>query len=208
MKIKLNYIHPNIEVSDNIAVVGSSAILLDSNYSNTIDSYEDVMRYNRAPTAGFENKVGFKSTIRFCNHHVFEGLDPGNRFTKEGQPKNFIKNLKDNKIIIGNGNSKAQWNNRDSKIDKSSSAYYLDLSFISKIKKEYTLIKEPSVGFIGILLLIENNITPHIFGFGINESIMTHYWEKRNPKVHHHNFNQEREILKNLQNNKKLKLFL
>lgn len=205
--IKLKYIYPSLEINNNIAVVGSSSILKNLNQSKIIDSHQEVLRFNRAPVEKYSNLVGSKTTIRICNHHVFEGLDPGSRFTKEGQPKDFIKNTKNCNIIIGNGNSKKQWESRENKIDKTSKAYYIVSDFIQEIKTEFKFTKEPSVGFIGTLILVKNGIIPNLFGFGINEEVMTHYWEDRDPKVHHHNFNFERKILKELNDNGKIKIY-
>lgn len=205
---KIKYIFPNIEISSNVAIVGSSSNLLNSNYSKLIDSHEDVIRYNRAPMQNYESIVGSKCTIRICNHHVFQGLPTDKRFTKEGQPTNFIKNLKNTKIIIANGNSEYIWNNRENKIDQTCEAFYIKEEYINILKNKFNLHKHPSVGFIGIMALVDNKIIPNIFGFGFNENSMTHYWEDRNPTVHHHDFSQEREILKDFENKKLLKIFL
>lgn len=186
---------PNLEVSKSIAVVGSSSNLIGKGYAKIIDSCDDVMRYNRAPVKGYEKHVGYKSTIRFTNHHVFGGSVPDKRFTKEGQPPNFVKLLKNQKIIIGNGNAERRWSNRINKIDESSEAYYVEASVRTSIKNKGNLSKAPSVGIIGIWMLIESGITPLVFGFGVGEAQMTHYWEKRDPAVHHHKFSEEREIL-------------
>jgi len=192
----LKYITPKLEISDSIAVVGSSFNLIGKGYASIIDSCDEVMRYNRAPVKGFEKHVGHKSTIRFTNHHVFGGSVPDKRFTKKGQPPNFVKFLKNQKIIIGNGNADRRWTNRDKKIDSSSTAYYVESELRRMLKENGKMSKAPSVGLIGIYMLIQNGIIPMVFGFGVGEPQMTHYWEKRDPRVHHHEFNEEREILK------------
>ncbi|XP_059479727.1 beta-galactoside alpha-2,6-sialyltransferase 2 isoform X2 [Neocloeon triangulifer] len=52
------------------AVIASAASLLDSQLGNFIDSHDAVVRFNHAPTDGYESDVGSKTTIRIVNSQV------------------------------------------------------------------------------------------------------------------------------------------
>ncbi|CAG9863526.1 unnamed protein product [Phyllotreta striolata] len=52
------------------AIVASAGSLRDSNLGALIDSHDLVLRFNNAPTKGFERDVGTKTTIRFLNSQV------------------------------------------------------------------------------------------------------------------------------------------
>ena len=89
---KFPYVSPNLFLSENIVIVGSSGTLRDSRLGSQIDSYDEVIRFNRAPVIGFEQDVGEKTTLRVTNNHVFNNNDIQNEgYTS--QPPDFIKNL-------------------------------------------------------------------------------------------------------------------
>ncbi|XP_070538922.1 beta-galactoside alpha-2,6-sialyltransferase 1-like [Ptychodera flava] len=54
------------------AVVGSSFHLNQSGLGDAIDNHDAVLRFNDAPTVGFEKDVGTKTTFRVMNSRVFE----------------------------------------------------------------------------------------------------------------------------------------
>mmetsp|Transcript_29256 Transcript_29256/g.85785 ORF Transcript_29256/g.85785 Transcript_29256/m.85785 type:complete len:603 (+) Transcript_29256:154-1962(+) len=54
------------------AVVGSAGSLLDDAYGAEIDGHDLVMRFNGAPTAGFERHVGRKTTLAVVNAEAVE----------------------------------------------------------------------------------------------------------------------------------------
>ena len=90
---------PELVLSSNIAIVGSSGNLSSSDYGQEIDEFDDVIRFNRAPTSGFEKDVGSKTTLRIVNNHVFNNND----ISKEGytnQPKDFVRNLRNTRILF------------------------------------------------------------------------------------------------------------
>ena len=73
-KIKLPDITPDLFVSDDVAIVGSSSILLDKKEGQKIDAHEDVIRFNRAITKGFEKHTGNRTTLRVTNGHTYQGF--------------------------------------------------------------------------------------------------------------------------------------
>ncbi|XP_076848752.1 beta-galactoside alpha-2,6-sialyltransferase 2b [Brachyhypopomus gauderio] len=60
------------------AVVSSAGALLRSSLGKEIDSHDAVLRFNAAPTKGFEYHVGSKTTIRIINSQVL--ADPRHHF--------------------------------------------------------------------------------------------------------------------------------
>ena len=94
----LKYIKPSLEISENIAIVGSSASLLDSNFGKEIDKFNEVVRFNRAPTKNYEDFVGEKTSYRVVNNR-FDNLD----LSKKGysnQYKNFVRKLRNSLYIL------------------------------------------------------------------------------------------------------------
>uniref|UniRef100_A0A8C7FI26 Beta-galactoside alpha-2,6-sialyltransferase 2 n=1 Tax=Oncorhynchus kisutch TaxID=8019 RepID=A0A8C7FI26_ONCKI len=60
------------------AVVTSAGAILNSSLGREIDSHEAVLRFNAAPTEGYENDVGNKTTIRIINSQIL--ARPRHRF--------------------------------------------------------------------------------------------------------------------------------
>ncbi|MDT9276662.1 MAG: glycosyltransferase family 29 protein [Limnospira sp. PMC 737.11] len=73
-----------------VAVVGSSARLLEKKYGSCIDSHDIVVRFNGADIRGFEVHAGSKTSMRFALAN----------FTKQPNMLEFFKSLEEDSIFI------------------------------------------------------------------------------------------------------------
>ena len=206
--IQLRGVYPNLFVEENIAIVGSSSNLKNEDRGALIDEFDEVVRFNRAPTKGWEKYVGSKTTIRVANNHVFAnvkhsvgGDENCDDWKPEGQPQNFIKELKNHKILLLNKDCSA-WENKDKHIDETSTAFlgdYICAEF-------YGGVMSPSVGYAFICICIMNNIKPELFGFGLEEKDekASHYWEDKEKIISSHGYRLERENIKKWHETKRL----
>ena len=212
--IKLSLVEPILEIGTKVAIIGSSAILLNKEYGKTIDGYDTVIRFNRAPVTNFKKFVGSKTDIRVANAHVFTNIscEDDDRFEtpKLTQPKNFIKEQKNTNILhIGTGGAGSVdpgamgWTTREDHIHPTSKPFLMDYNSITIGQ----LSKAATVGIKTIKLMIQNNIVPHLFGFGVDEGGVTHYWENRDPRSECHNYSDERNKLKEWERDGKIKIF-
>lgn len=77
------------------AVVGNNGNMLVSNFGREIDQHEAVFRLNKAPTKGFEKKVGSKMTYRFMNKRQFKA------YSLEGHIYGHVEKIpQDNRGVI------------------------------------------------------------------------------------------------------------
>lgn len=200
--IELPYINPNLYLDRNVAVIGSSGALLGSGLGKTIDTFKEVVRFNRAPTNGFENDVGSKTTLRVVNNHVFDNKD----ITKAGfsnSPANFVRDLRNCKILYV-GPDICPWNRRYENSHPSNELFLFDYRSMYDVKKVIGCTFEQNllIGTTFIALCILASIKPTVFGFDLEPLSRTHYWQER-PKeadIINHNPSVESKIIQNLIN--------
>ena len=205
-KIRLQHIQPDLRIGRKVAIVGSSAILLKDQHGAAIDAHDEVIRFNRAPVEGFENHVGSRTTIRTANIHVFANI-PFDRWDPKGQPADFMARQKNCKLIYVGPRNHDWYKKGVREMHPSSKPYQLNRNRAKlHLRKEIRSTKDPSVGLILTWLCINSGIRPNLYGFGIEETEMTHYWEKRDNKTPYHAFSPERELLKSWHKRNKIDL--
>ena len=205
---KLLYVSPELVFDEKVVIIGSSGNLKGSNFGAEIDSYDEVIRFNRAPIKGHECDVGSKTTLRVVNNHVFDNIDIRNRgFTN--QPSNFIRDLRNSKILYI-GPDLGPWNRREKNTDISNKLFLFHYQNMKKIMKETKFVspKNLSVGAATVSLCILSGLKPRLVGFDIAGGPRTHYWEERPPAGKCHSPTDEHRWLSVLAKQNKILLGL
>lgn len=179
----------------NVAIVGSSGSLRGSGFGEKIDSYDKVIRFNRAPVEGYEKDVGSRTDLRVVNCHVFEGQKINKKF--EHQPRDFVKKLKDTKILVI---YPKYIEDSSPFIDDSCKLYLVKYSESISLGEKYGLSSMPSIGAAMILLCVEAGLKPTLFGFDLDpkDKSRTHYWERRAKSSFFHNVSAEKKLFSKL----------
>lgn len=207
----LFYISPNFNITGSIAIVGSSGSLKNSGLGNIIDGYDVVIRFNRAPTDGYENDVGQKTSLRVCNLITFlnRKIDKKERKLWPGQPGNFVDELKNSNILLYYGSFEEEWNKGKVKIESNGNVpYRLDhRQALKHINKSVSYDSPLSIGVGFILLIILSGFVPTLFGFDTHDKDRDHYWETRPGAGPIHNIKKEYEIINKLVEDGKVKIY-
>ena len=195
--MKLLYVNPELQISESVAVVGSSGKLVETEYGEEIDTFEDVMRFNRAPTEGFERWVGSKTTVRCVNNHVFNN----NKLREDewsNQPQYFIRDLRNTNILYIAEDLVPFWN-KDKNTHSSNQVFLYDYRTVELYKKYFNLLKNPTVGVCFILTCIFSGVRPVCYGFDSGkedaEYVRTHYYGSRPQPSGYHGVNEEKNLL-------------
>jgi len=185
-----------------IAIVGSSGSLLKHQYGSFIDSHANVLRFNAAPTKGYEKHVGVRTGERWIAYHG-EDYD-----------------LKDENIVLYSYNQKALREGA-AKL-QGNKIRILDTDFIrdcdNMIGKPYwkwrlmpgRIIINKQMSSTGLKSIIYFSNFSKINLFGFNPDLQYRYYEKN--KAGHsfeisHSRQKENQIIQRLVDEGKIKIF-
>jgi hypothetical protein len=182
------------------AVVGNSGALLDDEFGEDINKYDTVIRFNAAPTKGFEKSVGSKTTIRIQNvDHL--GY-------KERQDVALVFSARSDKDVTKyiSHRRKPQYKTR--------TQYMFNPEFWCHVWDWVAHRKlKPSSGMAGVVLALHNCEAPvGVFGFSHNSS-QFHYYDVLPKKVTqeevywYHPLVEEAAIFQELESLNKVKVF-
>jgi hypothetical protein len=201
----IKHITPELKLSDDIAIVGSSGILKSGKFSRYINSHETIIRFNRAPVEDYQEMVGCRTDLRVVNNHVFDNIDPFKDGFKK-QDKNFIKKLKNCSILYVGADTRP-YKRRGQNTHESNKIYLFDWNTVEGMRNDfkYSRNMSPTIGFIIIVLCIWSGIIPHLYGINTCDR-WDHYWEWRPQPGCCHDVTCEKNIYKRLAKEGKIQL--
>nr|XP_056701180.1 CMP-N-acetylneuraminate-beta-galactosamide-alpha-2,3-sialyltransferase 2-like [Euleptes europaea] len=161
------------------SVVGNSGNLRNSKYGEKIDSHDFVLRMNKAPTAGFEEDVGAKTTHRFMYPESAVDLHPGVHLVLVPFKPLDLRWLAS---ALSSGDIQHTYKRvkRFIKADKNK-VLILNPAFLKYIQDKWTKNhgKYPSTGLIALIFATHTCKQVSVFGFGADSNgSWHHFWEE------------------------------
>lgn len=188
--VPLSQLHPRGLRS--CAVVMSAGAILNSSLGEEIDSHDAVLRFNAAPTRGYEKDVGNKTTVRIINSQIL--TNPNHHFIDSSLYKDVILVAWDPAPYSANLNlwyKKPDYNLftpyvQHRQRNPNQPFYILHPKFIWQLwdiiqenTKEKIQPNPPSSGFIGILLMMSLCREVHVYEYipSVRQTELCHYHE-------------------------------
>ncbi|XP_076991050.1 LOW QUALITY PROTEIN: beta-galactoside alpha-2,6-sialyltransferase 2 [Tamandua tetradactyla] len=188
--VPLSRLHP--QGLRSCAVVMSAGAILNSSLGEEIDSHDAVLRFNSAPTHGYERDVGNKTTVRIINSQIL--TNPNYHFIDSSLYKDVILVAWDPAPYSANLNlwyKKPDYNLFTPYIqhrqrNPNQPFYILHPKFIWQLwdiiqenTKEKIQPNPPSSGFIGIVLMMSLCREVHVYEYipSIRQTELCHYHE-------------------------------
>jgi len=184
------------------AIVGNSGKVLERRKGGHIDSCDCVVRFNAAPTEGYENHVGSRTDFRVLNGPIMIGGSVDYVTT----PREWISTLEDEKLILLPHRMKRKESHFNTAKDLAGddNEIYITTKKIETFAENVVgnfRISKPSTGLKTVLLFLHVADIVNLFGFGFHQESLDkrHYWEEF--KFHSgggHRWNQEKRFMHHL----------
>ncbi|XP_068428155.1 beta-galactoside alpha-2,6-sialyltransferase 2 [Clinocottus analis] len=175
------------------AVVTSAGAILRSGLGQEIDTHDAVLRFNAAPTEGYERDVGNKTTIRIINSQIL--ANPKHRFNTSSIYKNVTLVAWDpapytvdlHKWYAGPDYNLFGPYIEHRKLHPDQPFYILHPSYVWRLwdviqgnTQENIQPNPPSSGFIGILLMMALCEQVHVYEYipSMRQTDLCHYHER------------------------------
>lgn len=189
-----------------VCLVGNSGLMLEKKWGREIDNYDIIIRFNHAPTEGYQEYVGSKTTLRLVNGHCFGGTTNIKR--NPSATSEFLPSLPPQDIICKTWNVEEFMRGVIKNVNRHN-LFFINPQFISEVSK-YTPGQEPTAGFVMLMLLLSKFNDVNMYGFTFwEDGYDYHYFEKVPLSANDlgHNFNSEKELITELTRLNKIKIY-
>ena len=169
----IKYVEPILKVkkNSNIAIIGNSSNLLNSNNGSIIDSYDFIVRFNNFKIKKFEKDVGKKTDLVISNNTSYKKLKKLNN--------NILLIDPSMKIKISHIKKKYYFDYEKSLLLRYKYGPFVNFFDKSSIHGDWLnliLGQNFSSGLLVVLIFVESGFKPNLFGFNNSNTKMFHYF--------------------------------